>query len=299
MRDTSFKTRKTKAKPRPGRAATLRAQALALPTSPGVYRFHGPDTEVPIYIGKSINLRKRVLSHLTASNTDSREHKLVSLSTRISYTQTTGELTALLQESQEVKQRQPLMNRRLRRRRQLFTYQVAPSAQGAPESTVKLVPAIWPPALSTATYFGLYSSKTQAQRSLRDLAARHQLCLVVLGLEKSTRGCFGYQLNRCEGACVGKETEVAHSKRLQAAVAEFAIRVWPYPGPIGIQESTDATQINVIDQWYHLGAYESSALAENGMHHSPSQPTLLDRDAYRIVSRWLCAPPEGAKIIPL
>lgn len=35
-----------------------------LPNSPGVYIFHGQEGDFPVYIGKSINLRSRVLSHL-------------------------------------------------------------------------------------------------------------------------------------------------------------------------------------------------------------------------------------------
>ena len=35
-----------------------------LPAAPGVYVFHGEEGDLPVYIGKSVNLRQRVLSHL-------------------------------------------------------------------------------------------------------------------------------------------------------------------------------------------------------------------------------------------
>ena len=35
-----------------------------LPNAPGVYVFHGEEGDLPLYIGKSVNLRNRVLSHL-------------------------------------------------------------------------------------------------------------------------------------------------------------------------------------------------------------------------------------------
>jgi excinuclease Cho len=42
----------------------LRPWLEALPKLPGVYQFHGESDTMPLYIGKSVNLRSRVLSHL-------------------------------------------------------------------------------------------------------------------------------------------------------------------------------------------------------------------------------------------
>lgn len=39
-----------------------------LPGAPGVYIFHGQEGDLPLYIGKSIHLRNRVLSHLRAAD---------------------------------------------------------------------------------------------------------------------------------------------------------------------------------------------------------------------------------------
>ncbi|STJ44117.1 excinuclease Cho [Escherichia coli] len=42
----------------------LRSFLNDLPTRPGVYLFHGESDTMPLYIGKSVNIRSRVLSHL-------------------------------------------------------------------------------------------------------------------------------------------------------------------------------------------------------------------------------------------
>ena len=43
----------------------LRACARELPDAPGVYVFHGEEGDtLPLYIGKSVRIRSRVLSHL-------------------------------------------------------------------------------------------------------------------------------------------------------------------------------------------------------------------------------------------
>ena len=43
----------------------LREQLVGLPAAPGVYLFHGDASfSMPLYIGKSINIRSRVMAHL-------------------------------------------------------------------------------------------------------------------------------------------------------------------------------------------------------------------------------------------
>ena len=75
-----------------------------LPESPGVYLLHG-DNDVLLYVGKSVNLRQRVLSHFAA---DTREYKAMRLTQevrRIHWHETVGELGALLLESRLVMNR--------------------------------------------------------------------------------------------------------------------------------------------------------------------------------------------------
>ena len=97
-----------------------------LPTTPGVYVFHGEDGDLPLYIGKSVNLRHRVLSHLR--NPD--EINLLRQTRRISHIRTTGEIGALLLEARMIKAQQPLMNQKLRRNRQLCSLRIV---AGIPE----------------------------------------------------------------------------------------------------------------------------------------------------------------------
>ena len=91
------------------------AQSLeALPRTPGVYIFQGEGT-LPLYIGKSINIRSRVLSHLRTPE----EARMLAQTRRIDFVETAGEIGALLLESQMIKAQSPLFNQRLRRVRSL------------------------------------------------------------------------------------------------------------------------------------------------------------------------------------
>ncbi len=93
----------------------LRPWLEALPKHPGVYVFHGESEAMPLYIGKSINIRSRVLSHLRTPD----EAAMLRQSRRITWQLAAGEIGALLLEARLIKEQQPLFNKRLRRNKQL------------------------------------------------------------------------------------------------------------------------------------------------------------------------------------
>jgi len=84
-----------------------------LPEDTGVYYFFNDKNEL-IYIGKSKNIRTRILSHFNNNNAK----KAIEMKTEIAdieYELTGSELVALLKESHEIKQHKPLYNRSQRR----------------------------------------------------------------------------------------------------------------------------------------------------------------------------------------
>lgn len=250
-----------------------------LPEHAGVYYFLDQRGTI-IYIGKSIHIKKRVLSHFYASSRDNKERKLAQATHDIHFTTTAGELSALLLESREVKQHNPLFNRRLRRHRSLYSWQLsAESGRLLP----KLVAAQWPPAVGT-TLYGLYRSRSQANKTLNKLADSEQLCTKVLGLEQSTRGCFKLQLNRCLGACIGRESLTSHNQRLQRALSSHDELIWPYPNAIAIREQP-AAPLSVFDRYYFMGQADGMEQAQALLRHP--EPQLLDRDSYRILLHFL------------
>ena len=94
----------------------LPADALdMLPDTPGVYLFYG-DNPLPLYIGKSVNLRDRVAAHFCGDWQRETDLRLSQEIRRIEFEETAGELGALLRESQLVKALLPAHNRALRRK---------------------------------------------------------------------------------------------------------------------------------------------------------------------------------------
>lgn len=256
----------------------LRESVEALPHLPGVYTFHGESGDaLPLYIGKSVNLRARVLSHLR--NPD--EARLLRQTRLITHRRTAGEVGALLLEASLIKQQQPLYNQKLRRSRQLCALRL--DAAGRPE----VVDARMHNFATTPDLFGLYGSRHAALDGLRDLADLHKLCYGALDLERLApgRACFRAALHQCAGVCCGDETLAAHQERLRQALESLRVACWPHAGAIGLCERDEEglEQIHVIRNWCYLGSADTLAAARTLDQIAAG----FDADGYKILCRPL------------
>lgn len=86
----------------------------ALPEKPGVYYFYNQLNKV-IYVGKAINLKKRVASHFSGHKTTSQRQNFLRDIYSISFEVCATELMALLLECTEIKKLWPIYNRALKR----------------------------------------------------------------------------------------------------------------------------------------------------------------------------------------
>jgi excinuclease Cho len=254
----------------------------ALPSAPGVYVFHG-DTALPLYIGKSVNIRARVLSHLREPG----EVRMMLQTRRVTWIRTAGEIGALLLESRLIKAQQPLYNRQLRRSRELCSWLLRPT-QAAVVPT--LVYSREVDFAATEGLYGLYRSAHAAKDFLIDTAQALRLCLVALGIEPAARrGCFALQLGRCDGVCVGREPVASHAQRVAQALAQSAVQRWPFPGAVGLVEREGAwVQTHVVRNWRHERTLDVGALADAGLQAGdPGVCAGFDLDAYRILVKPL------------
>jgi len=256
-----------------------------MPESPGVYLFYG-DNSLPLYIGKSVNIRARVLSHFSGDHASTKEMRISQEVRHIEWIETAGEFSALLLESRLVKERQPVYNRQLRRERQLCSWRLAQSPAARPLVTLVREDDIDPAA--TGELFGTFRSKRQAVEVLRQIAETHALCPKLLGLEAGKGGCFAYQLRRCKGVCAGREAPELHYLRLQQALAAHRLKTWPYPGKIGIREHnplTGRTQLHVFEHWCGLGSVEDDSGLDTLMNAKSEK--YFDLDTYKLLLKAL------------
>ena len=257
-----------------------------LPSAPGVYRFHGEDDAL-LYVGKSINILERVKSHFSARHRDRREHRMTWLTRRISFTETAGEIGALLLENHEIKTRLPLFNRRQRRARQLYTWRLQQDGEW-------LRPQLSQPLAESnpwqQTGFGVFRSPHHARQMLDALAKQHQLCRKMLLLESGSGPCFARQLRRCAGACCAAESAAEHNQRLLAAMSAHRIEAWPHDSALIFTErsaQTERCDYHVVDQWRWLGSATTRAQAERLIGNTSGGQ--FDLDSYRILLRALSA----------
>lgn len=253
----------------------LLEQVQAVPPRPGVYVFHGDAADLPLYIGKSVNLRSRLLAHLR----NRAEARLLGQARRLSIHRTAGEIGALLLEARMVKQDFPLLNRRLRRNHRLCSIRLS---QGRPG----LVDCQSIDFSRHTECFGLFRSRAAALEYLTQLADTQRLCLGRMGLERLPGGrpCMRSMLGRCAGICAGQETAEVHDARLREALSAMALRCWPWAGAVAITESDgELTEHHVVRNWCHLG---TAATLQEAAMFATVRPEF-DADCYRILCRPL------------
>ena len=270
----------------------LETDVKTIPDTPGVYRFYG-EGSIPLYVGKSVTMRTRVMSHFQASGKVAREMRIVQEICRVEWTETAGELGALLLEARQVKDMQPILNRQLRRERGLCAWRLNTDPGAKPMLTLvrgdELVPQDF------ASMYGVYRSKAQATLALQELATANALCPIVLGLERGQGRCFASQIGQCKGVCCGQEKPALHHLRLQLALAKQKLHVWPYEGKVALREHNEATgrtDIHLFEQWCHLATVQDEAELAEAMQSRSN--LAFDLDTYRLLVKRLAPSARGA-----
>jgi len=278
-----------------------RAAVDAVPEAPGVYLLYG-ERGVPLYVGKSVTMRSRVLAHFADDLRSGREMQLAREVRTIEWQRTAGELGALLREAELVKRLAPVYNRQLRRAQGLCGFAVEPEGRGDSRvPRLRLVEAGGLDAERVCALRGVFRSRRAALEALRGLADEHGLCLQTLGFDRARGGrgaCFRHQLGRCAGVCAGRESVGAHHARVVAALARLRSIAWPYPGPIGVPETDaerEATEVHVVHHWCYLGAASSDSEIA-ALLDGRGEPQF-DLDQYRILARHLAK--RGVRAIDL
>ena len=198
----------------PGRepaAELLAAEFLrTVSTGPGVYQMLGK-TEV-LYVGKALNLRKRLASYRRhLGDPHSRIGAMVSRVQRIETILTTTEKEALILEASLIKKHRPRYNVILRDDKNYPLLKVTVQEQ-------------WPRITVTrrrirdgSRYFGPYASATAMRETLRLLQELFPLRRCAKVLPRS-RPCLNYQLGQCPGPCAMTVSAEAYAARVRGVL---------------------------------------------------------------------------------
>ena len=267
----------------PALPKALTPEAIAtLPTGPGVYIMYD-ETGAPLYIGKSIHIRQRVMEHFMRDHNNSQEFNLSQRVHSIIAEETAGELEALLLESQLVKQLLPYQNKKLRKTDTLLFVIKDYDTNGYLRLRIE---ASTPDAYKSNDVLAIYDRRSRLKVGLEQVARDFNLCPKLLGLEKTSRACFWSQLGKCHGACVGKEPADKYNARLLIAFEHQQLKPWPYKGPVLIREKTDTPLQTglIVDRWCVIGKLRQESDCEPTLEQ---MVTTFDLDAYKILSSYL------------
>lgn len=174
-----------------------------LPETCGVYYFLNKDQEI-IYVGKSINMYNRALSHFNSKENKSK--KMLNDLMNVDFIETGSELVALLHEAEEIKKYKPVYNRM--RKADIYThtidyytneYNIINFKIGLMEDSIN-------PLLS-------FTSHSSARETLERWVDTSELCLRYCHLTQDTSICFNHQIKKCRGICVGEEDKLIYNKR--------------------------------------------------------------------------------------
>jgi DNA polymerase III subunit epsilon len=184
-----------------------------LPALPGVYYFLNANGNV-IYVGKAINIKKRIAGHFTGDAREWSRSKIRNEIHHITYELTGNELIALILESQEIRRLWPKYNQAQKFRVEewgVFDYE---DRNGYLRFSVNVVTRGSRPLVR-------FSTKGEAWNFLWEKVRDYELCPKLCGLQLSKGLCFDYQSGGCHGACMGVESVKHYNTRVEQAIRAF------------------------------------------------------------------------------
>lgn len=180
-----------------------------LPNKPGIYFFKNSKGKI-IYVGKAIDIKKRVLSHFYDKTT--KEIAMCQITSAIDFELSGSEIIALLMESDAIKHHYPEYNRSQKRKVQafgIFTYEDRNGIMHLAWNTQKMAPN---------AFYTLYS-KTDCRTFLQEFCKTYKLCPKFCHLQENVTACSHYDILECEGICRGTEPIEAYNEKVKNAIS--------------------------------------------------------------------------------
>ena len=179
---------------------------------PGVYRMLNAKGNI-IYVGKALDLRRRVSSYFKKTHSDAKTASMMPLVADVEITVTNTEAEALILEYNLIKRHKPRFNVTLRDDKS-YPYIYVSTRHPFPRLQFHRGPR-----KGKGRYFGPYPNTTAVRKTLNEL----QKLFLIRQCQDSyfknrTRPCLQYQIKRCTAPCVGYIEEATYRADIDAAV---------------------------------------------------------------------------------
>ncbi|WP_350287260.1 exonuclease domain-containing protein [uncultured Croceitalea sp.] len=222
-----------------------------LPSAPGVYYFKNSVGAI-IYVGKAINIKKRVLGHFYDKS--NHEIRLCREVADIDFELSGSELLALLMESEAIKKHYPKYNRAQKRTLKqyaLFSY----------EDRNGIVHLCFDTLRRVANPLVVFTNQTECRAFLEELCTTFSLCPKYCHLQQTGGPCNHYRTQNCEGICRSEETVTDYNQKVHEALLSLKEQ----NAKLFIQESGRHAQEKAII-FVENGRYRGYGFIEDSVH---------------------------------
>ncbi len=180
----------------------------AIPHAPGIYYFKNKKGKI-IYVGKAINLKKRVLGHFYDKK--EKELNLCRETADIDFELSGSDLIARLMEDAAIKHHFPIYNqaaKRVPKPYAVFSYEDRQGILHLAFNTLKATP----------NALQIFHSIRDCRTYLEQLCEQFQLCPKYCHLQESVASCSHYKITNCHGVCKDEESPVSYNERVALAI---------------------------------------------------------------------------------
>lgn len=182
-----------------------------LPAKPGVYYFKDKNGEI-IYVGKAINIKKRVLGHFY--NKSNHEIQLCKEIAAIDYELSGSELLALLMESAAIKEHYPKFNRAQKRNIKQFAIFNYEDRKGIQHLAFDVLKVVSNPLI-------IFSNQAECRTYLENLCQSLALCPKYCHLQLTPGPCNHYKAKNCGGICKSEERIEDYNNKVTKAIEQM------------------------------------------------------------------------------
>ena len=194
----------------------LKEELKKLPEQPGVYLMHADNDEI-IYVGKAINLKRRVSSYFRkVVNRGPKIDKMISLIHYFEYIVTDSELEALVLENNLIKEHHPKYNTMLKDDKSY------PFMKVTVQEDFPRVLFARQMKRDGAKYFGPYTSAGAVKDTIELVKKLYGIRTCNKSLPKEIgvgRPCLYYQMKQCAAPCQGYISKEEYGKRIDQLLA--------------------------------------------------------------------------------
>ena len=188
----------------------IEEQLKMLPDKPGVYIMHDVDDKI-IYVGKAVNLKRRVKSYFRKTDKTERIKRMVSLIDHFEYIVVDNEAEALILECNLIKKNRPKFNVLLKDDK-TYPYIKIDVKSDYPNVTItrRIVN-------DGSKYFGPYANPGAAKEMLDFIKQKYKI-RQCKNFRSETRACLNYHINRCLGPCMGYVSKEDYKKQIDEII---------------------------------------------------------------------------------